>query len=55
MTEYVIVEKSELTAVADAIRTRTGSTEMLTLENMPVAISEMRVVETLEDAEEMEF
>ena len=55
MAEYVICEKSELTAVADAIRTRTGSTGMLKLENVPTEISEMKIVETLEDAEEMMF
>ena len=39
MADKVIVSKSKLTAIANAIRSKTGSTENLTLDNMVTAIN----------------
>jgi N-acetylneuraminic acid mutarotase len=39
MKEYVIAEKSELTAIAEAIRERSGSTETYSLTEMATAVS----------------
>lgn len=41
MAEYVICEKSELTAVADAIRTRTDSTDTMKVGDMVAQIGEI--------------
>ena len=39
MSEFVICEKNDLDAVADAIRGKTGKTEEMTLDQMPLEIA----------------
>lgn len=47
MKEYVIAEKSELTAIADAIRTKTGGTKELSIFDMATEIAGLSSTETL--------
>lgn len=53
MAEYIICQKSELTAIADVIRAKTGSTDTMKIDDMPIEIDEK--CEILLDAEEMKF
>lgn len=43
MTEYVICEKQELLDIADAIRTKTGSSTKMSLSNMESAIKGLKI------------
>ena len=45
MAEYVICEKSELTAVADAVRAKTGTNESLKLTEIPNTLGDTKVKE----------
>lgn len=45
----------KLTAVADAIRTKTGSTDTMTLDEMAKAITDISGIEDLLDASEEVF
>jgi hypothetical protein len=44
MAEYVIVEKSELTAVADAIRMHSGTDKLYKLAELPMVIKKLFVL-----------